>query len=478
MEKEIDINFKDQNFIQSLYNNLNHINDKQYLIILDYYHINGNYEESFETHLETLKEFAHVDNVLYLLFCKKNFSDDILIESTSNIKNKVIKENMLNLFSKSSNVYYEDKLSNIYFIVGYASGKQLTVYIFTDDLNNSSGWLKINDNILNNYIKWSELDYLKVTLNFLLKDKRRLYDQSNKLKNQSKLSLYLNGEENKIINNNTQRVSNNSINNKITNFKDVIESFNFQQIIENIRKYFINSPPNSFDVIKSIIINFTEQNANTFFKNYNINEEQLSFLIFTDLIEKDILINPLMKKLIRDKIIINFDEIEKMLCFCVNSNLNEDNEVDVIKNTKLNIKLKQKKNSKRIKKHNPKFSISPNAEEEYKNLIMNCPSLCDYVKGVIVKILSKIGITNIDRLPLNPGKYKNFILSYINNQELLKLSKKILNLDYDKIVNVLTEGIIVEFMRNNLIGFISDKKIFYNINEIEQEKFRLSQYNN
>jgi hypothetical protein len=49
------------------------------------------------------------------------------------------------------------------------------------------------------------------------------------------------------------------------------------------------------------------------------------------------------------------------------------------------------------------------------------------------------------------------------------------HIDYDKIVNILTEGVILELVRNNLICFLSSTKMTYNLEQIEKEKFRLKE---
>jgi len=187
--------------------------------------------------------------------------------------------------------------------------------------------------------------------------------------------------------------------------------------------------------------------------------------------------------LVNSNIVCNLDDISNLLNFHININnnynsLEEENEKISDNLIYVNSVNKDFNNPQISKNEKNKFSIGDNSEEEYTNLIKSCQSICLFVKNVICKILNSINLSCLEKLPTNSFKYKNYIFSFVNNQELFKLSKKILNIDYNRIVNVLTDGIIIEFMKNNLILFKNDKKIHYNLPEIEKEKYRLIKFKN
>jgi hypothetical protein len=472
-----------------MFNNLTKLDKTESLIILDFFHLSLDHEEEaqfIQKHLLAIKEVCYLDsNITYLIFTKAHVMEEDEEETTVK-KSNTIKNFILEIFTQNKNIFYEQKLSNIDFITGFAVAKGITVYIFTDENCKNSKWLKIGDSAFEAKIKFSEFEYLRVTMDYMFRDKKRNYES--KGKQPSKLTAFLDGKLES-----TKNVQPN-IKEKIQNLSaDITQIIKFQQVVENIIQYMTKSPPKSFKIIKNIIVNFSEQHANFFFKNYNIREDVLSFLLFSELINREVILNTVLKNLINEKVITCLDEIETMLCFFINPDYDEylnfeiedgSGETNPLTNPQINSQTNPQiipksigKKSKR-KKNDPlvmNFSLQENAEEEYKNLILNCSPLCNYIRGIIYKILCNCSLATIDRLPTNPGKYKNYILSFVNNQELLKISKKILNLNYDKIVNILTEGIIIEFIRNYLVVFVTDKKIHYNLPEIEKEKFRLAQ---
>lgn len=467
-----------------LFNNLSKLDNTQSLILLDFYHLALENEEEYnfiKKHLLFLKEVCYVDtNVNYLIFTKNHIlesEEDSAIKLDSELSaHCIVRNSVIEILNQNQNIFIEHKQSNIDFITGFLVAKGITVYIFTDENSKNSKWLKMTDSLLADKIKFSEFEYLRITVDYMLRDKKR---NDSKYKQPSKLSAFLDGKSEST---NSNKISQAKValssKNQVSN---IIQIPKFQQLLENVIKYMTKSPPKSFKIIKNIITNFVEQHSNFFFKNYSLNEDSLSFIIFCELIKRDIILNRVLKNLISENYITSLDEIDTLLCFFVNPEYEEDlnfeeNEIQMnTQNTNQLQHISEKKLKKKKSSLVDNFSISENTEEEYKKLILTCPPICNFVRKIIYKILCNCSISSIDKLPTNPGRYKNFILSYVNNQDLLKLSKNILNLAYDKIMNILTEGIIIEFMRNGLVIFITEKKIHYNLPEIERERFRLSQ---
>jgi hypothetical protein len=521
-----------------LLDNLSIFNKIENIFIIDFFHICS--EKDVKTHIDIIKfydivkEFSVYDeNVLYL-FLHSNKQME-LIEDTK----------ALNNFS-ANNIFIEDKIANVSLISGFCIAKNISVFIFTDGINQLGSWTKTKDPSYEKSIKISELDYFRITLDYMLKDKRRKYEQEITKTNKNKLlkliddsnkfinTQTLNNQSNKDIqirptlknilsqqppyanfNKNSNKEKNDFINKKrnITNAsnsnpisnnnakiikensankinekerKNEIEEhlgYKFINFLTKITKYIQTNPPRNFEVLKNIINHFTEQNiisinnnlkeTSTSNSNESIQPEELSFYIFKELIKKEFILSKKLYDLVNSNIVSNLDEISNLLNFQINLNNNTNKPLEEeIKNFRdNNQKLIQVNSNANADKN--KFSIGKNSEEDYKNLILNCYSVCLFVKNGICKILNTINLSSLEKLPTNPARYKNYIFSFVNNQELYKLSKNILNLDYNNIVNIITDGIILEFMRNNLIVFITDKKINYNLPEIEKEKFRL-----
>jgi hypothetical protein len=444
------------------------------------------------------------------------------MEETFSDKNNNLKvrQYLIQFLNENQNIFYEDKLSNIHFISGFALAKKLNIYLFTDHNTKNSNWLKLTDKFYESKIKFSEFEFMKITMEYMLRERKRNYEALYG-KKASKLSMIFDkNQSNSNIKNdkmNDDKMNDDKINSNNNNNNSYSEFLNlgkFQSIIVNIKQYFLNSPPKNFENIKNILYNFSEQNLNFFSGNSisrgkggdvsgglsgcapgslaKLDIDSLSFLLLKELLNKEIIINKILEKLIDDKIICNIVDIQSMMSFYINLGSDDENLTDqnktvkpikhtIISNKNSNIipKTNTITNSNRIKNHNQQtnFHISETAEEEYRNIILNCPAICNFVKKTVTKILSNFSFQNIDKLPTNPCKFKNHVYSFVNNQELLRISKKILNLEFDKLLNILTDGIIIEFMRNNLVIFLSDKKIHYNLNEIETEKFRLSKDN-
>jgi hypothetical protein len=414
-----------------LYDNLSILDGKEYLIVADIYHSSLD-ENSINNQLEEINTFSNFDkNIIYLIFSKDN-----------------IKERNLN-----DNVFAEDKLAYLHFIIGFALAKGITTYLFTGELN--STWLKIKDSKYENFLKFSEFEYLKITLEYMLREKRRNYEKEFG-KQPSKLTMLLNNTKPVL-----KRTESKNSEISYPPVLNITESFNFKNLFENAKKFLIKSNPKNFQAVKNILLNLTEQKIKSF---TNYEENELAFILLTELLNKGVIMNNILTELVNNKFITSFNDIESLLNFDIDTDIeiNEDGE---------NV---NHKNKKRSKLPTEVFSLSSKSEEEYTKLLQNSPTICNFVKTIVAKILNSISLSTIDRMPSNPVKYKNFIYSYLNNQELKHIAKRILILDYDNLLNTLTEGIIIELMKNSLIIILSETKIFYNLVKIEQEKFRLS----
>ena len=523
-----------------LLDNLSILHKIENIFIIDFYHINS--EKNDKTDLDIIKFYEIIkensvydENMLYL-FLHSNKQLE-LIENIKAINN-----------ISAKNIFIEDKIANVSLITGFCLAKNISILLFTDGINQLGSWTRIKDPAYEKIIKISELDYFRITLDSMLKNKKRKYEQDIIKANKTKLSKILevsnNNKEaevkptlknilsqqppnanlkinnstkekydfinkkrvNSNISNSNQNTNNSNINKNSNNTtknnndiayktnektrKNEIEeylcSYKFINFLNKIRKYIQTNPPKNFEVLKNIIYHFTEQNIisinnnlkeiNTSSSNESVKPEELSFYIFKELLKKEFILSKKFYDIVDSNIVSTLDEISNLLNFQINLNNNSINALEEeIKNynseNNNNQKLIQVNSNGNSDKN--KFSIGDNSEEEYKNLILNCQSVCLFVKNVIFKILNTINLSSIEKLPTNPARYKNYIFAFVNNQELYKISKKILNMDYNNIVNVITDGIVLEFMKNNLIVFISDKKIHYNLPDIEKEKFRL-----
>ena len=91
------------------------------------------------------------------------------------------------------------------------------------------------------------------------------------------------------------------------------------------------------------------------------------------------------------------------------------------------------------------------------------------------KILNQLNISNLDKLPNNIVKFRNYVFSLlINNCDLRIISKNIVFLEQEKLINILGDGIIYELLTKNIINISEKKKISYNLKSIEIEKYRLN----
>jgi hypothetical protein len=410
-----------------LYDNLSALDGKECLIIADLYHSAPD-EQSMNNQLDEINTFSKFDRkILYLIFSKDY-----------NLKERNLNEN----------VFTEDRLAYVHFLVGFALAKQLTIYIFTSELN--TNWLKLNDSKYQNFLKFSEFEYLKITLEYMLREKKRNYEKELG-KQPSKLTLLLN---NKTI---EKKESKQIESSRVICIR---ESFAFQNLFETVKKYLIKSNPKSFSAIRNTLINYSEQKIKAF---DGFDENGLAFLLLTELLEKEVIINPILYDAISHNLVNKFEDILSLISFDIDTDLDIDSGSSGVKH---------KRN--RSKTIDQVFTLSEKSEEEYRSLLQNSMTICNFVKSIITKILNSISLSTIDRMPCNPVKYKNYIYSHLNNQELRHIAKRILILDYDSLLNTLTEGIIIELMKNNLVIILSDSKMFYNLVKIEQEKYRLA----
>jgi hypothetical protein len=98
-----------------------------------------------------------------------------------------------------------------------------------------------------------------------------------------------------------------------------------------------------------------------------------------------------------------------------------------------------------------------------------------FVKGLMKKIFETFNIGNLDKFPNNFVKFRNYIFSLLNNNANLKLiANNIVFIEYDKLINVIGDGIIYEMLTKDLIVLADKKKIMYNLKNIEIEKHRIN----
>ena len=247
----------------------------------------------------------------------------------------------------------------------------------------------------------------------------------------------------------------------ITNDKDIQSSSIFQKTYHNIKNSINNYQNIDYKGLKSIILNFIEQNINGFhLKNKNITQDKLFLLFIIQLSSDGILQNNLLMKLIMNKDITNIKEMDSLFYFVINKQTtsNENNE---------------KYLNKKIKK-DERFQLSITAENDYQQLLYNYPELCENIKQITIQILNSLSFSG-NKKPTSSIKFKNFINSFLQNQKLTRLIKNKLQLEFDNVSLIITEGIIIDFIRIGIIFFPSENKITYNLNTIEKEKFRLSQ---
>ena len=248
----------------------------------------------------------------------------------------------------------------------------------------------------------------------------------------------------------------------IMNDKDIQNSSIFQKTYNNIKNFINNHQNLDYKGLKSILLNFIEQNyAGFHIKNKNISQDKLFILFITQLNLDGIIQNNLLMKLINNKDITNIKEMDSLFLFNINkqkSSLKENNE------KYLNKKIENKENH---------FQLSITAENDYQQLLYNYPELCENIKNITIQILNSLSFSG-SKVPTSSIKFKNFVYSFLLNQKLNRLIKNKLQLDFDKVSMIITEGIIIDFIRIGIISFPSETKIKYYLNNIEKEKMRLT----
>ena len=245
--------------------------------------------------------------------------------------------------------------------------------------------------------------------------------------------------------------------------KDFMSSQLFLKMYTNINNLLINIKSPDYINIKNTIVNIVEQNFPKIPHNSksHINKDTLFLMILYKLCHDKIIDNPILIKLISNKQIESIKDYETLFTLTINK------EVITKKNNLPKVKEQKKK------KHREEFTINPASENEYHELLYNYPDICDSVKQMTIQILSSLSFSG-SKIPTTPIKFKHFVSSFIQNQKFMKLTKEILKLDFDYILQIVTEGIIIDFIKMGIVLFPSDVKIQYFLNVIEREKYRLT----
>ena len=208
-------------------------------------------------------------------------------------------------------------------------------------------------------------------------------------------------------------------------------------------------------------------------------EKDLGFIIFKELFVMGLIENNILASLLDNQSLTTLDQVEQLLFnFSLNINpVNDvnfedayDDEEEYYEQPQENI---TKKNKKR-KLENPDFKLTEENKTEYTKLINNCKTISCYVKNCIVKILSNIKVTNIEKLPLNAFRFKNSILSIVKNQDLIKLANNIIHIDQDKLADIIVDGILYDFIIKNIIIIQGNGRIQYDFKQVEYERFKLA----
>ena len=347
--------------------------------------------------------------------------------------------------TKDDTLYIEDKLSSLMLIIGYSIAREINIYIFSKKENPFS-------RISNDKLKICEFSFFTVTMDHLYKD----------FKNENKLAkLFTNKNTSNKVKNQNENL--NSSNGKNIQIKTIC---NIDAICEGIRKNLVNCPPKNFTSFSNIIYNFTNTNIGTVKKKVNLTEDELAFMIFKELVNKKIFGGALFQKFILfQNVFVNLNEIEQ---FLENSNISMN--LDLIK--EMNSNEKPVKNN--FFERNEYF-LSEDNTKEYIELISKSFNLGIFVKNTMKKILNQLNISNLDKLPNNIVKFRNYVFSLlINNCDLRIISKNIVFLEQEKLINILGDGIIYELLTKNIINISEKKKISYNLKSIEIEKYRLN----
>lgn len=255
-------------------------------------------------------------------------------------------------------------------------------------------------------------------------------------------------------------------------FNSKIDNPLYKKLYMNIKNGIITSKANDYKGIKNIILNLIEQTIPSSSSLNNQTEVDLLFLeVINQLCNENLITNQYIPKLISNKEIKTIIDLDNLFSFGINrtSPIPEFNQKKNVKNSHTQ--------SIPLKYQNEHFAISPNAEEDYKQLLCNNISICEHVKNSTLQILNALSFSNC-KIPTSPIKFKHFVHSFIQNQKFMRVVKNVLHLDYEKVLVIITEGIIVDFVKLGIISFPSETKIQYYLQIIELEKYRLTQVAN
>lgn len=245
--------------------------------------------------------------------------------------------------------------------------------------------------------------------------------------------------------------------------KDFMSSQLFLKMYTNINNLLINIKSPDYNNIKNTVVNIVEQNFSKVphHPKSHLNKDILFLMIIYKLCHDKIINNPILMKLITNKQIESIKDFETLFTFNINK------EAITVKNNPPKVKEQKKK------KHKEEFTINPASENEYHDLLYNYPEICDGVKQMTIQILTSLSFSG-SKIPTKPIKFRHFVGSFIQNQKFMKLTKETLKLDFDYVLQIITEGIIIDFIKMGIVLFPSDNKIQYFLNVIEREKFRLT----
>ncbi len=178
-----------------LLDNLSLMNKTENFLIIDFYHLNSDKKDKSDLDIikfyELVKEYSVYDEKMLYLFLHSNKQMELL-ENTKALNN-----------ISTNNIFIEDKIANVSLISGFCLAKNISVLFFTDGINQLGSWTRIRDPAYEKSIKLSELDYLRITLDYMLKDKKRKYEQDLSKANKAKLSKILEDSDKSNVNKQT-----------------------------------------------------------------------------------------------------------------------------------------------------------------------------------------------------------------------------------------------------------------------------------
>jgi hypothetical protein len=400
------------------------LNQKENLIIVDKVNVS---EDEY-------KKFIPID-----YYCGKLVTRDCFLIYNKNCEDS----------NQKVNVHQVDKLTYLMLYIGFSIGRGIKIYVFSKEENNFS-------KIKSEYLKVLEFSYFTVTMDNLYKD----------VKSENKLAKLFNAKSNSSQEN--AKNPNTSIND---NFELNINNTKvLSNLIDGIRKNLLNCPPKNFTNLVNIIYNFSQTNIiNIKKKAKNITEDELAFTIFKELVNLRYFGGEQFRKLLLDnefiKFLPNLKEIEQ---FVQPQNLTVN--MDYLKG------IYPLETSNKEKSHSDKeFQISEEHTKQYIELVSKSIHIGYFIKNILIKIFETLNIMNLEKFPNNIIKFRNYVFSLLfNNNDLKLIAKNIIFMDFEKLINVLGDGIVYELLTKNLILVSEKKKIIYNLKNIEIEKYRLN----